>query len=106
MSLHLLTYSYQGTQLQNNKFVEITGESVLFNINKPPEDNRNIPITSFSIQTRLNSISNEEEYNKLLKYYQTNYKPAIIVWSVQPINRAGDLIQRNLELRMLQEEIL
>ncbi|KAM7360059.1 modigliani [Cochliomyia hominivorax] len=105
LSLHLLTSSYFGNQLQNKKYVEITGELVLFNINNP-QDNYPTPLTSKGIREQLYATKNEEEHNKLLKYFQNNYKPAIKVWFVQQINRAGDLIQRNLELRMLQEQIL
>ncbi|XP_037816557.1 uncharacterized protein LOC119606955 [Lucilia sericata] len=102
LSIRLLTFSYFGTQLINNKHVEITGELVLYNT-KNPQYNHCTLLTSKGVIQQLNNTTNEEEYNKLLKYFNDTYKPAIKVWFVQPINRAGDLIQRNLELRMLHK---
>lgn len=85
--------------------MEITGELVLYNT-KNPQDNHHTFVTSKGIVEQLASTTNDVEHNKLFKYFHSNYKPAIKVWFVQPISRAGDLIQRNLELRMLQEQIL
>lgn len=84
--------------------MEITGELVLFNT-KNSQDNHRTFLTSKTIVEQLTLTKNDEEHKKLLKYFHDNYKPAIKVWFAHPINRAGDLIQRNLELRMLQEQM-
>lgn len=102
MGIHLLTFSYSGNELSNSKYVEISGEVVLYNT-KEPKANHQTFLTSRGIAEQI--ALNDNKDNKLLKYYQEHYKPAIKVWFVQPINRAEDLIQRNLELRMLQEQM-
>lgn len=103
LTLRLLTFSYFGTHLQNGLYVEINGEVVLINI-KDCQNNHHTPLTSRGINEELQGAKNEDEQKKLLKYFHENYKPAIKVWFVQPISRASDLISRNLELRMLQEQ--
>lgn len=96
----MLTFSYFGTDLQNNKYVEITGELVLYNI-KEPKANHHTFLTSKGIVEQLKLANDDEERDRILKYYQDYYKPAVKVWFVQQITRADDLIARNLELRMI-----
>lgn len=79
---------------------------VLYNT-REPEANHQSFLTSRGIaeQVALTTTTDNKPNLKLLKHYQEHYKPAIKLWFAQPINRAEDLIQRNLELRMLQEEM-
>ncbi|TMW49300.1 hypothetical protein DOY81_005600 [Sarcophaga bullata] len=106
LSIRLLTFSYFGTKLTDSKYVEICGEVVLYNT-KEPEANHQTLLTSRGIaeQVALTKTTDNKANLKLLKHYQEHYKPAIKLWFVQQINRAEDLIQRNLELRMLQESM-
>lgn len=104
LTLRLLTFSYFGTHLLNGSYVEITGEVVLVNTKEPLKNHRTT-LTSRGINEQLYLVKSEDEQMKLLNYFREYYKPAIKVWLVQPVSRAGDLISRNLELRMLQEQI-
>lgn len=106
LSIRLLTFSYFGTKLTDSKYVEISGEVVLYNTTEP-KANRQSFLTSRGIaeQVALTTITDNKSNLKLLKHYQEHYKPAIKLWFVQTINRAEDLIQRNLELRMLQQQM-
>lgn len=91
-------------QLKSSHYYEIVGEVILFNNIKPEENNANF-LTSRGIVEQVQFFDDVKKQEKLLKYFSETYKPAVNVWYAQPVARAGDLIARNLELRIMREKL-
>uniref|UniRef100_A0A1I8NUW5 Uncharacterized protein n=1 Tax=Stomoxys calcitrans TaxID=35570 RepID=A0A1I8NUW5_STOCA len=100
LKIHLKTLANAHPTLEHGKYVEILGEVILLN---PSQEDT--PLTSRGVVEQLQFISKTEDEKKLFNYFHHHYKPAIKVWHVTQINRAGDLISRKLERRMLEQII-
>lgn len=85
--------------IRHGDIVEVKGELVLCNASNCET------LTSRGIFEQLQNCATEISQLKLFKHFQHNYRPHIKAWFIQAIDRAAELISRNLELRMLQQEI-
>ncbi|XP_073823578.1 modigliani [Musca autumnalis] len=93
------TSPYASTTLEDGKYYEVLGEVILLSNSKSPE--REL-LTSRGLVERMQSPLKPEDQEQLLQYFKNNYKPAVSVWFAFQINDAGELISRNLEVRMLE----
>lgn len=90
-------------------YCEILGEVVLLsneeNKKKCPEkSNPRFLIDNLNAVVGVDVAEITEKRNALLSFFQANYKPVIRVWFINRVNRAADLITRNLKLRYLNEK--
>ncbi|XP_037950910.1 uncharacterized protein LOC119681717 [Teleopsis dalmanni] len=100
LSVHLLTFSYLGIELEDGHFCEIYAELVLLNL-----ENRDANKSQLTVRGLQEILCHTEESQKQKKIteYTKSHKPALRVYDVKKIDRAGELAERNLRIRMIAQ---
>ncbi|XP_068156155.1 protein modigliani [Drosophila tropicalis] len=99
LSVLLLDFDYDkvyGEPLTHGHLCIVRGEVILCNLEKPTSPR----LSTRFIHENLRKL-NESQQKEYLQDIHKTYKPAINVWHAKRIELASELIQRKLELRML-----
>ncbi|KRF99767.1 uncharacterized protein Dwil_GK28155 [Drosophila willistoni] len=99
ISVLLLDFHYDkvyGEPLTHRNLCILRGEVLLFNLEKPTSPK----LSTRFIHETLSKLNVAQQIEFLENIHRT-YKPAINVWYAKRIELASELIQRKLELRML-----
>lgn len=100
LKLRLLTSNTQNSTFYTNTIVEVLGEVFISNVQ---ETQTNLThLTSRGVVEQLQSANTPAYKEKLLNRFKNHYTPTVKVWLINPVDRAGDVISRNLEIRMLE----
>lgn len=105
LNIQLCTDEKSEHALENGKYCEILGETIIINPQGETKTFETIPLTSRGLVEQMQYITESNSKEKLLSYYKENYKPAINVWFTKQISSAADLISRNLEIRLLEQAV-